>query len=374
MPIKGERWGQINRFEKDVAGSREFDLRETTVLSAMNDAGNKMFEPSIEHSTDMYAVLLRRESDTPLPKGSKTPSLARYRCYVFSGPHSEIPFSLDVLGYPKNLSKNNLSLDHFTIEMFPIFTCIDQSVSKECAKKKEGTIVKVDYENKSSLSGPVITSVTSYPPLTPEKTKSTISQFLNGTPYASRAARSAASLRINNEKVQKQLRKESLSRTNGRPLGLLWPVPRSKPSAFPNSRYGPRIMKSGKEKKHAGIDIGGEKDDPVLASEGGKVIIAKKINKGRYSYYGKYIVIEHKRKNKIYYTLYAHLNDVGVRFGQEVKKGQQIGKVGSTGNSDAPHLHYEVQVDRQSRSNSVEPYVHFDNLPTRSDGSKVISD
>ena len=55
--------------------------------------------------------------------------------------------------------------------------------------------------------------------------------------------------------------------------------------------------------------------------------------------YGKHIVVDHGYGYK---TLYAHLDKIDVKRGQEVKRGQKIGTVGSTGTSTAPHLHYEV--------------------------------
>ena len=87
-------------------------------------------------------------------------------------------------------------------------------------------------------------------------------------------------------------------------------------------------------KMHDGIDFTAEKGTPIQATGNGKVIIAK-----RSPSYGKYVVIKH---NDEYETLYAHLDKIMVKKGQKVTRGEQIGTVGSTGRSTAPHLHYEV--------------------------------
>ena len=73
---------------------------------------------------------------------------------------------------------------------------------------------------------------------------------------------------------------------------------------------------------------------PCLAVDGGTVIYA-----GWYYGYGYYIKIDHG--NGIV-TTYAHLNSIAVRKGQKVTNGQEIGRVGNTGNSTGPHLHFEV--------------------------------
>jgi murein DD-endopeptidase MepM/ murein hydrolase activator NlpD len=58
-----------------------------------------------------------------------------------------------------------------------------------------------------------------------------------------------------------------------------------------------------------------------------------------FSGYGKYVAIKH---NGTYSTAYAHLSHIAVKAGQRVRQGQVIGRVGSTGNSTGPHLHFEV--------------------------------
>lgn len=92
--------------------------------------------------------------------------------------------------------------------------------------------------------------------------------------------------------------------------------------------------------KHPALDIAGTGyGSAVYASNNGTVM--KKIPKSAGSGYGNYLVINH---NNGYYTLYAHLNDFydDIEVGSTVARGQQIGYVGSTGNSTGPHLHFEV--------------------------------
>ena len=76
---------------------------------------------------------------------------------------------------------------------------------------------------------------------------------------------------------------------------------------------------------------------PCLAVDGGKVVYA-----GWYYDYGYYVKIDHGNG---LYTTYAHLNSISVVEGQLVSNGQQIGRVGNSGRSEGPHLHFEVIKD-----------------------------
>lgn len=91
----------------------------------------------------------------------------------------------------------------------------------------------------------------------------------------------------------------------------------------------------GSSKFHAGLDFAAKTGTPVFATADGKVTEAV-----RQSGYGNCIDISHGYN---YLTRYAHLSEILVKPGQEVKRGEMIGKVGSTGKSTGPHLHYEVR-------------------------------
>jgi murein DD-endopeptidase MepM/ murein hydrolase activator NlpD len=88
---------------------------------------------------------------------------------------------------------------------------------------------------------------------------------------------------------------------------------------------------------HSGVDMRGDTGDPVRATATGTVTVAG-VNGG----YGKMVEIDHGSNLT---TRYGHLSAIDVTIGQSVKIGQIIGKIGSTGRSTGPHLHYETRVD-----------------------------
>lgn len=111
------------------------------------------------------------------------------------------------------------------------------------------------------------------------------------------------------------------------------------------SGYGIRLHPVHKVSKfHKGIDFTAPSGTPIQATGEGVVESVNKAGRG----YGNNVVINHGFG---YETLYAHMMTVSVRAGQKVKKGQQIGTVGSTGTSTAPHCHYEVHFN----GNAVNP-------------------
>ena len=91
-------------------------------------------------------------------------------------------------------------------------------------------------------------------------------------------------------------------------------------------------------KMHWGMDFTSPRGTPIYASGDGEISRADNSASG----FGKHIRIDHGYG---YLTIYAHLSQYNVKKGQKVKRGDLIGFVGSTGRSQAPHLHYEVWKD-----------------------------
>ena len=101
---------------------------------------------------------------------------------------------------------------------------------------------------------------------------------------------------------------------------------------------------------HSGLDITACHGDDVLACAAGRVVCVG--TKKGYRRYGQIVVIDHGRD---VLTQYAHLSKILVKPGDEVKKGQTIAAIGSTGRSSSPHLHLEVRVGERA----YDPYIHF---------------
>lgn len=129
------------------------------------------------------------------------------------------------------------------------------------------------------------------------------------------------------------------------------------------SGYGYRIHPIYRTRKmHTGIDLTAPTGTNVYATGDGKIIKTGYTPGG----YGKRIIVDHGFGYK---TLYAHLNDIHVKEGQKVKRGEVIGAVGNSGRSTAPHLHYEVRKNNQTEN----PVNYYYNDLTPEQYDEVIS-
>lgn len=96
----------------------------------------------------------------------------------------------------------------------------------------------------------------------------------------------------------------------------------------------------GRPAMHTGLDFRAATGDPVRATANGKVV-----SSGWAGGYGRMIEIDHGNGLA---TRYGHLSEIHVKVGDQIKIGQVIGAVGSTGRSTGPHLHYETRIDGEA--------------------------
>ncbi len=115
-----------------------------------------------------------------------------------------------------------------------------------------------------------------------------------------------------------------------------------------SSLFGSRVHPvTGQVSFHQGTDLAAPEGTPVVAAFSGRVEIA-----GSLGGYGLIVVISHGDTHE---TRYAHLSEVLVKVGQEVKQGNVIGLVGSTGLATGPHLHFEIWRKMQEGLVAIDP-------------------
>ncbi len=109
---------------------------------------------------------------------------------------------------------------------------------------------------------------------------------------------------------------------------------------------------NGGRRMHCGIDLAGQVGLKIYATGDGIVIGAENSRNG----YGKEVILDHGFG---YLSRYAHLQQISVKTGQKIKRGQFIGNLGNTGRSTGPHLHYEI-IYQNKPVNPV--YFYYENL------------
>ncbi len=133
-----------------------------------------------------------------------------------------------------------------------------------------------------------------------------------------------------------------------REFALSLPLARPLPRLDVSSGYGRRVDPFlGQSAMHTGVDLRAASGTIVHATAPGTVIAA-----GVSGGYGKMVEIDH---GSGIVTAYAHLSSISVRVGQAIGAGNSVGRVGSTGRSTGPHLHYEIRKDDRS----IDPMAHL---------------
>ena len=145
----------------------------------------------------------------------------------------------------------------------------------------------------------------------------------------------------------------SLTSIRGQLEGLISSIPSQWPTqGWISSGYGRRASPwTGEPEWHTGLDIANHTGTPIYAP-GDAVVKYAGYNKAN----GRSIILTHGQGIT---TQYGHLSKLLVKRGEQVKKNQQIAKMGSTGSSTNPHLHYEVRINR----NSIDPRKFLPKMP-----------
>jgi murein DD-endopeptidase MepM/ murein hydrolase activator NlpD len=126
---------------------------------------------------------------------------------------------------------------------------------------------------------------------------------------------------------------------------------------------------------HSGIDLAAREGTPVWAPGEGRVVFAGRFplqRNVRWWRYGNVVVLEHGER---YLTIFAHLEEIRVRRGQQVRRGETIATVGNTGWSTSPHLHYEIRVRQDSSAEPipVDPRIYILNYQWKGHEERLVS-
>ena len=138
--------------------------------------------------------------------------------------------------------------------------------------------------------------------------------------------------RIASERARKRRAKATWS-TQAASLDFIQPV-----QGIMTGSYGKRRVFNGQRRNpHSGMDIAADKGTDVLAAADGRIV-----ETGNFYFSGNVIYIDHGQG---LISLYAHLDQTQVKIGDQIKQGQVIGQVGSTGRVTGPHLHWSVALN-----------------------------
>jgi murein DD-endopeptidase MepM/ murein hydrolase activator NlpD len=127
----------------------------------------------------------------------------------------------------------------------------------------------------------------------------------------------------------------------------------------PSYRFG--STQNGSRDPHHGVEFLNPSGTPVLAAGDGKVVIAgddtRQLHSLYYNFYGNLVVLQHSLPGleQPVFTLYAHLSEIDVQVGDQLKAGDSLGKVGMSGSATGSHLHFEVRLGENIYAASRNP-------------------
>lgn len=272
-----------------------------------------------------------------------------YRNKYLSTENSQLKEQVQIL----QLKMNSLLTDVERIQEFEkklrIMSGVERSIDNDKKEKEEEIDIKVLMDNRSIRLSPDYSLLNQlyFQKLSPLNSDQSLSLFSLTQPYEATTTQDAESLAMLDFKINNA---SSIVRSLEKRVGIIEnEISRKKyfyqytPSIYPTdgwvtSYYGPRKSHYAKRiKMHEGIDIGAPSGHPINATADGIISYA-----GKKPGFGNFIKIKHGYGIE---TIYAHAKKLFVKSGQQIKRGQKIASVGSTGYSTGPHVHYEVRVN-----------------------------
>lgn len=347
------RRDNIEKKVSDLSASHASALEQKAALDERNQITLKQIKLLMDQIDLCDTILKQKEKEVEAAKQKETEQLEKFRARVRSMEESENYSILDLLLTSSSIGEFISAMEDMQVIVESDKKLADDYMAaREEAERVRNEYLSVKNEYKEHLDvlnaeqGKLERQIAEADALIislEEDTESAIAEY-----EISIASEDKMAKYLDEMSLQYAHEQDAELRGVYSDSQFIWPVPSC---TLLTSPYGYRIHPIlDYERLHAGLDIGAKFGEEIIAADGGTVLIAEYSDS-----YGNFVLIDHGDR---YSTAYGHMSEIAVEAGQEVKQGELIGYIGSTGWSTGPHLHFEIRLDGER----IDPEEFFSGL------------
>lgn len=347
------RRDNIEKKVSDLSASHASALEQKAALDERNQITLKQIKLLMDQIDLCDTILKQKEKEVEAAKQKETEQLEKFRARVRSMEESENYSILDLLLTSSSIGEFISAMEDMQVIVESDKKLADDYIAaREEAERVRNEYLSVKNEYKEHLDvlnaeqGRLERQIAEADALIislEEDTESAIAEY-----EISIASEDKMAKYLDEMSLQYAHEQDAELRGVYSDSQFIWPVPSC---TLLTSPYGYRIHPIlDYERLHAGLDIGAKFGEEIIAADGGTVLIAEYSDS-----YGNFVLIDHGDR---YSTAYGHMSEIAVEAGQEVKQGELIGYIGSTGWSTGPHLHFEIRLDGER----IDPEEFFSGL------------
>ena len=347
------RRDNIEKKVSDLSASHASALEQKAALDERNQITLKQIKLLMDQIDLCDTILKQKEKEVEAAKQKETEQLEKFRARVRSMEENENYSILDLLLTSSSIGEFISAMEDMQVIVESDKKLADDYMSaREEAERVRNEYLSVKNEYKEHLDvlnaeqGKLERQIAEADALIislEEDTESAIAEY-----EISIASEDKMAKYLDEMSLQYAHEQDAELRGVYSDSQFIWPVPSC---TLLTSPYGYRIHPIlDYERLHAGLDIGAKFGEEIIAADGGTVLIAEYSDS-----YGNFVLIDHGDR---YSTAYGHMSEIAVEAGQEVKQGEFIGYIGSTGWSTGPHLHFEIRLDGER----IDPEEFFSGL------------
>ena len=347
------RRDNIEKKVSDLSASHASALEQKAALDERNQITLKQIKLLMDQIDLCDTILKQKEKEVEAAKQKETEQLEKFRARVRSMEENENYSILDLLLTSSSIGEFISAMEDMQVIVESDKKLADDYMSaREEAERVRNEYLSVKNEYKEHLDvlnaeqGKLERQIAEADALIislEEDTESAIAEY-----EISIASEDKMAKYLDEMSLQYAHEQDAELRGVYSDSQFIWPVPSC---TLLTSPYGYRTHPIlDYERLHAGLDIGAKFGEEIIAADGGTVLIAEYSDS-----YGNFVLIDHGDR---YSTAYGHMSEIAVEAGQEVKQGEFIGYIGSTGWSTGPHLHFEIRLDGER----IDPEEFFSGL------------